>query len=75
MKFGEGWLLGRPRRAGSGSPRSLLKRLSVGLFFSLAVGCASGPPRFDQALMADKGATGRPVGLLYWGFKPLDGGG
>jgi protein involved in polysaccharide export with SLBB domain len=72
MKFGEGWLLGRPRRAGSVGPLSLLKRLSVGLLFGLVVGCASGPPRLDQALMAEKGAPGRNQGVeqAYHVFCP-----
>jgi len=72
MKFGEGWLLGRPRRSGDVSPLSLLGRLSLGLIFSLLVGCASGPPRFDQALMADQGTASRNQGVAqaYHVFCP-----
>ena len=63
MKFGEGWSLGRLRRAAGASPLSLLKRLSMGLALSLLVGCAAGPSRLDQALMADRGAAGRNQGV------------
>jgi protein involved in polysaccharide export with SLBB domain len=72
MKFGEGWSLGRLRRERGASPLSLLKRLSTGLALSLLVGCASGPPRLDQALMADRGAEGRNHGVeqAYHVFCP-----
>ena len=72
MKFGEGWSLGRLRRAGGASPWSLLNRLSMGLALSLLVGCAAGPPRLDQALMADKGAVSRNQGVeqAYHVFCP-----
>jgi protein involved in polysaccharide export with SLBB domain len=72
MKFGEGWSSGHERRMKGVRPLSLLKRLSLGLFLSLLVGCASGPPRLDQVLMADKGATGRNRGVeqAYHVFCP-----
>src|SRR5437868_12315301 len=63
MKFGEGWSLGHARRAGGISPLSLFKRLSLELSLSFLVGCAAGPPRLDQALMADRGAVGRNQGV------------
>jgi len=72
MKFGEGWSLAELRPAGnvrSLGPNPKLKariaatRVCLGLSLSLLVGCASGPPRFDQALMADRGALGRSEGV------------
>src|SRR5436305_12192771 len=72
MKFGEGRSSGHSRQASGMSPLSLLKRLSLGLSLSLLVGCASGPPRLDQALMADRGAVSRNQGVeqAYHVFCP-----
>lgn len=72
MKFGESRALGQSPRAGGLSPLSLPMRLSLGLILSLLVGCASGPPRFDQALMADQGAAKRNQGVVqaYHVFCP-----
>jgi protein involved in polysaccharide export with SLBB domain len=44
----------------------------LGLILGLLVGCASGPPRFDQALMADQGTTTRNQGVVqaYHVFCP-----
>jgi protein involved in polysaccharide export with SLBB domain len=44
----------------------------LGLMVSLLVGCAAGPERFDQALMADSGAAGRNQGVAqaYHVFCP-----
>jgi protein involved in polysaccharide export with SLBB domain len=55
----------------AGSLRTL-SRLSLGLSLGLLVGCAAGPPRFDQALMADKGALARNQGVeqAYHVFCP-----
>src|SRR5262249_43647181 len=49
-----------------------ISRLTLGLLASLLVGCASGPPRFDQALMADQGAASRNQGVIqaYHVFCP-----
>src|ERR1700732_2197279 len=63
MKFGEGRLPRQVRNAKSDFGPGI-SRLTLGLMVSLLVGCASGPPRFDQALMADQGTAVRNQGAL-----------
>jgi protein involved in polysaccharide export with SLBB domain len=77
MKFGEGRSLGQHPGtvAGVSDPGYIMRtlsRLTLGLFFGLLVGCASGPSRFDQTLMADKGAIARNQGVeqAYHVFCP-----
>ena len=78
MKFGEGWSRRQVRNEKSDFPGLscnlgfgiwnfgfAILRLTLGLLASLLVGCASGPPRFDQALMADPGAAGRNHGVIH----------
>jgi protein involved in polysaccharide export with SLBB domain len=85
MKFGEGWSRRQVRNEKSDFPGLscnlgfgiwsfgfAISRLTLGLLVSLLVGCASGPPRFDQALMADQGAAARNQGVIqaYHVFCP-----
>jgi len=71
MKFGEGRLPRQVRNAKSDFGPGI-SRLTWGLMVSLLVGCASGPPRFDQALLADQGAAVRNQGVIqaYHVFCP-----
>ncbi len=83
MKFGEGWSLGQALGEIRIPKSEILRfrisyfvfrkrRLTFGLFVSLLVGCASGPPQFDQALMAEMGSTSRNQGVVqaYHVFCP-----
>src|SRR5436309_13160990 len=72
MNFGEGRSLRRHPGAGVAGSLRTLSHLSLGLSLGLLVGCAAGPPRFDQALMADKGAIARNQGVeqAYYVFCP-----
>src|SRR5437870_6385804 len=72
MKFGEERSLRRHPGAGVAGSLRTLSHLSLGLSLGLLVGCAAGPPRFDQALMADKGALARNQGVeqAYHVFCP-----
>jgi len=63
MKFGEGRLPRQVRNAKSDFGPGI-SRLTLGLTVSLLVGCASGPPRFDQALLADQGTDVRNQGVV-----------
>jgi polysaccharide biosynthesis/export protein len=85
MKFGECWSRRQVRNEKSNFPGLssnlgfgiwtlgfAISRLTLGLLVSLLVGCASGPPRFDQSLMADQGAAERNQGVIqaYHVFCP-----